>query len=65
MVKIWELLSGRKTYIMAALYAIDTFGIQAGYWESDSYRSVIEQIGIVLALRAGITASGPVAPAKP
>lgn len=60
MVALWSWLAGKKTYIMAVLYAVDAFGVQIGYWDDGGMRGTIEQIGIILALRSGIQASGPV-----
>lgn len=57
-------LSGKKTYLMAAGYALDAYGVQMGWWESATFRAVLEQVMLVVFLRQGVVKSGPVEPAK-
>ena len=52
-------LSGKKTYLMAAGYALDTYGVQMGWWESANFRAVMEQVMLVVFLRQGVVKSGP------
>jgi hypothetical protein len=60
MIKVWEFLSGKKTYIMAAIIGLDAAGTAMGWWEEARIREVAEGIFTLLAVRAGIAASGPV-----
>ena len=56
---ILDLLNGKKTYIIAVAYGIDAVGAQLGWWAADSVRTAIEQVFTIVAVRAGITKSGP------
>ena len=53
-------LEGKKTILTAIAYAMDSYGAQMGWWESASFRSVLEQVLIIIFLRQGVTASGPI-----
>lgn len=53
-------LSGKKTYLAAMGYAIDSYGVQMGWWEEASFRTIMEQVLTVFFLRQGIQKSGPV-----
>ena len=64
MIKVWELLAGKKTYIMAAILGIDAAGVALGWWDEGKFRQIAEGILTLLAFRSGISASGPVAPVK-
>ena len=52
-------LSGKKTYLAAIGYAMDTYGVQMGWWAEASFRTILEQVLTVFFLRQGITKSGP------
>ena len=62
MQKILEFLNGKKTYIVAALFAIWNFGVETQLWAVDN--SVWQIVNYVLGalglafLRAGVTKSG-------
>jgi hypothetical protein len=53
-------LDGKKTYLSAIGYAVDSYGVQMGWWEEASFRTILEQVLTVFFLRQGITKSGPV-----
>jgi hypothetical protein len=57
-------LEGKKTILTAVAYAIDSYGSQMGWWEPATFRSVLEQVMIIIFLRQGVQASGPVQPVK-
>ena len=54
-------LSGKKTYIAAALGIILTGALGLGYINQDQYNVIIAILGSLglAALRAGVTKSGP------
>jgi hypothetical protein len=58
MIKIWQWLKGSKTYIMAAVIGVDAAGVALGWWPEGQFRHVLEGIGTIMALRAGIEANG-------
>ena len=60
MIKVWEFLNGKKTYIMALVIGVDATGAALGWWDEARIREVAEGIFTLLAVRAGIAASGPV-----
>jgi len=64
MIQVWEFLKGRKTYLMAAVIGLDATGVALGWWDDGKLRQITEGIFTLLALRSGISASGPVAPVK-
>jgi hypothetical protein len=53
-------LAGKKTILTAVGYAVDTYGVQMGWWAEASFRTAFEQVMMVIFLRQGVTASGPV-----
>lgn len=53
-------LSGKKTYLAAAAYAVDAYGVQMGWWSDASFRTIMEQVMTVIFLRQGVVKSGPV-----
>lgn len=53
-------LSGKKTYLTAFGFALDAYGVQMGWWESATFRTVMEQVMLVIFLRQGVVKSGPV-----
>lgn len=53
-------LNGKKTYLMAFSYAVDSYGVQMGWWREAEFRTILEQVLTVFFLRQGITKSGPV-----
>ena len=64
MAQVLAFIQGKRTYIMAAVYGIDSAGAELGWWQADSVRAIVEQVFTVVFLRAGVQASGPaVAPA--
>jgi hypothetical protein len=52
-------ISGKKTYIMAAMYGLDAVGAQLGWWAADSVRSTVEMVFTAIFMRMGIAKSGP------
>ncbi len=52
-------LSGKKTYLTAFAYALDTYGVQMGWWQDATFRTVLEQVMTIIFLRQGIQKSGP------
>ena len=56
---ILDFLNGKKTYIIAVAYGIDVVGSKLGWWTEDAVRTAIEQMFTIIAVRAGITKSGP------
>ena len=55
--KIITALSGYKTYILAVAYGIDAFGVQLGWWEEATSRSIIEQVLGIIFVRDAINKS--------
>jgi hypothetical protein len=55
MLNIQGWLEGKKTYIVGALYAIDKFGAYVGWWDADQFRTALEMVFALFALRAGVT----------
>ncbi len=60
---ILDFLSGKKTYIVAGLFAIFNFGVAMGYWTPDNslvttIDSLLGALGLSF-LRAGVTKSEP------
>lgn len=55
----FQMLAGKKTYILAVAYGLDAVGAQLGWWNTDTVRTSIEQVLTIIAVRAGITKSGP------
>lgn len=53
-------LDGKKTYLAAMGYAIDSYGVQMGWWPEASFRTIMEQVLTVFFLRQGIQKSGPI-----
>jgi len=54
MQRLLGLLQGKRTYLSAALYALDAFGAYLGWWGADTFRSSLEQILTLVFLRAGM-----------
>lgn len=57
-------LEGKKTILMAIAYGVDSYGVQMGWWAEATFRTVLEQIMVVIFLRQGVTKSGPVEAVK-
>lgn len=53
-------LAGKKTILTAVGYAVDAYGVQMGWWPEASFRKTFEEVMIVVFLRQGVMASGPV-----
>ena len=56
--KIVTALSGYKTYVLAVAYGIDAFGVQLGWWDEASSRTIIEQVLGLIFVRDAIQKSG-------
>ena len=54
MQRFFGLLQGKRTYLSAALYALDAFGAYLGWWGADVLRSSLEQVATLIFLRAGM-----------
>lgn len=57
-------LSGKKTYLTAFGYALDAYGVQMGWWAEASFRTILEQVMLVVFLRQGVVKSGPIEAGK-
>lgn len=53
-------LSGKKTYLTAFAYALDAYGVQLGWWTDATFRTVLEQVMLVIFVRQGVAKSGPI-----
>lgn len=51
-------LSGKKTYLTAFGYALDAYGVQMNWWTDASFRTVMEQVMLIVFLRQGVLKSG-------
>ena len=60
MTNVLNWLSGKKTYFVAAAYAIDAFGASMGWWQANEVRTTLESVFGLVFLRMGVTKSGVV-----
>jgi hypothetical protein len=56
MQRLLGVFQGKRTYLSAALYALDAFGAYLGWWGADTFRSSLEQIMTLVFIRAGLPA---------
>ena len=52
-------LSGKKTYLMIVIDALDAFGVVQGWWDEHRMRTIVEGLLTGMAATAHITKSGP------
>lgn len=53
-------LTGKKTYLMIVVDALDQIGVAQGWWEGSRIREIVEAAFTMGFFRAGVTKSGPV-----
>lgn len=55
--QILDFLVGKKTYMMIAVTALDSVGVQQGWWAEGGLRQVVEMALAAAFLRAGVNTS--------